>query len=130
MVKLKGRLFLYIPIYIYYIYIWISDCTSLELPNGDVQFSNGTWIGSVATFTCNNNYYINGSCEQHVTTKCLQNGTWSVSTPSCVPKGILLNINPNVWKEKPLQFENWSVYKSVDGVSKTKADLSETIICT
>lgn len=53
------------------------------------MLSNGTSVGSVATFTCIGDYFINGSCELAATAKCLENGTWNISTPTCVPKGIL-----------------------------------------
>ncbi|XP_053392668.1 sushi, von Willebrand factor type A, EGF and pentraxin domain-containing protein 1-like isoform X2 [Mercenaria mercenaria] len=80
----------------------VTDCSSPSITNGIVQFSNSTFIGSVATFICKKQYYISGTCEQNTTSQCLAGGKWSVPTPSCISKGngVSFNISKNPFIEE------------------------------
>ena len=55
------------------------DCPSLTAPtNGDVSYTTTTYQ-SVATYTCNLGYTLNGDATQN----CGADGTWSGSEPTC-----------------------------------------------
>lgn len=55
-------------------------CDSLTSPlNGYVETSNGTVVGSVARYTCQTGYNIEGPSER----SCLENGQWNSTTPIC-----------------------------------------------
>ena len=59
-------------------------CPSLSLTNGMVSYSDPTLgVGSVATYTCNQNYVLVGD-SRHST--CQSDGTWSSSGPFCAGK--------------------------------------------
>ena len=63
----------------------LVDCGSLQSPsNGDVTYT-ATTVGSVATYTCNAGYELNGVSVR----ACQIDGTWSGSQPSC-----FLSTNP------------------------------------
>ena len=63
----------------------IQDCGSPPvISNGNVDFNNHTLNGSLATYTCNNGYLLNGQD----TITCLTNmmevpGMWSADLPVC-----------------------------------------------
>ena len=57
----------------------LTDLGSLE--NGNVIVTD-TIFDSVATYSCNSGYALNGDA----TRRCLGNGTWSGTIPSCVCK--------------------------------------------
>ena len=59
-----------------------TDLGTLE--NGDVMF-NDTTFDSVATYSCDPTYALNGNA----TRRCLADGTWSGNMPSCVCKWTL-----------------------------------------
>ena len=94
------------------------DCDSLDNPvNGQVDTSNGTIVGSTATYSCNDGFNLTGSamrtCRQvdtsnettvgstatyncstgynihgNVSLTCGSDGTWSGSPPTCEGKYI------------------------------------------
>ncbi|XP_053387244.1 complement component receptor 1-like protein [Mercenaria mercenaria] len=51
----------------------VFDCGLLSVPNGVVDVSLGTIIGSVAMIECNNGYDINGSSKA----TCIDNGVYA-----------------------------------------------------
>ena len=55
----------------------------LDISEGDVSLS-GTVFGSVATYSCNNGYRVEGDRER----TCLANATWSGTTPHCQGLGM------------------------------------------
>ena len=64
----------------YFVYTLVIDCGSIDnFQNGQVDLSNGTTFGSVATFTCNSGFIL--SHQQVVT--CAIDGMWSPSIPTC-----------------------------------------------
>lgn len=56
------------------------------LSNGNIKYPNGTTYQSVASFSCNPGYQINGSASASAT--CARNGNWSNHIPTCIKKGI------------------------------------------
>ncbi|CAI8036469.1 Sushi, von Willebrand factor type A, EGF and pentraxin domain-containing protein 1 [Geodia barretti] len=56
------------------------DCGALEKPvSGSVSFSNGTVMGSLATYSCDAGYAVQGN----TTRTCLASGSWSATAPTC-----------------------------------------------
>ena len=56
------------------------DCSwPTNISNGQVDTSNGTTFGSIATYTCNTGYTLSGS--QSGT--CGADGIWSFANPTC-----------------------------------------------
>ena len=61
----------------------VLECPMLRNPdNGQITYTNGLKVGSVATYACFQGYAINGSETQ----TCQADGTWSGSHPTCVCK--------------------------------------------
>ena len=61
------------------------DCGFLVPPkNGDINFSQGTGFGSVATYTCDSPFQLMGEA----TRVCQESGVWSGEAPSC--EGVLI----------------------------------------
>ncbi|CAL8250157.1 unnamed protein product [Arctogadus glacialis] len=54
------------------------NCGSLELVNGQVDYSDGTFFGSVATFSCNDGYILGGRNQLTC-----GNTDWLGRTPTC-----------------------------------------------
>ena len=55
-------------------------CGCLENPeNGAISFTDTTY-DSVVEYTCNTGYTLT---EGHITRRCLENGSWSGSAPTC-----------------------------------------------
>ena len=70
-------------IIIVYPILSVTNCSTLpNLENGQVNISNGTAFGSVATFQCNAEYMLS---HQEVVL-CAKNGTWTPSIPICFGK--------------------------------------------
>ena len=58
----------------------VVDCGVLSRPaGGAVDLSSGTTFGSIATYSCNTGYRIDGN----ITRICLSTGEWSDSEPIC-----------------------------------------------
>ena len=55
-------------------------CSSLTVANGQVTLSNGLREGSIASYSCNANYYWSGL--RNVRT-CMNDGQWSAITGQC-----------------------------------------------
>ena len=65
----------------------VVDCGLLGHPQyGRVNTDSGTTYNSMATYSCNEGYYLNGSASR----TCMANGEWSQSTSSCIRKCVLL----------------------------------------
>ena len=61
----------------------VIQCSQLDNPlNGEVTFD--TSVGSIATYSCNNNYVLSDSTPR----RCLPNGQWSGVAPIC--RGIII----------------------------------------
>ena len=61
----------------------VVECRNLRNPNnGQIIFTNGFQVGSVATYECFGVYILQGEATQ----TCLANGTWTGSPPTCVCK--------------------------------------------
>ncbi|XP_060604256.1 CUB and sushi domain-containing protein 3-like, partial [Ruditapes philippinarum] len=59
----------------------IKDCKSPpDLENGNVSTTNGTTYESVSTFTCDLGFTLEGDDS----TKCTENGTWTIYNTSCI----------------------------------------------
>ena len=72
-----------------------SDCGALSNPNGaTADTSAGTTYQSVATFTCNTGYVMNGVS----TSTCQANGQWDNTDPVCTIQSKYLNYV--YWKER------------------------------
>ena len=57
----------------------VVDCSTLENPiNGVVTFANTTF-GSVATYSCNRGFVLDGN----KTRVCQEDGLWSYEAPEC-----------------------------------------------
>ena len=85
-------------------------CQALSLVNGQINYNepaaiNGDYpVGTVASFTCTDNYYLSGS--ESIT--CQTSGDWNQETSACKSKGRniffikcfqnLSNINTLPWK--------------------------------
>ena len=65
--------------------IWdLSDCGNLTTPaDGSIAYSSGTTYQSVATFSCNTGYTLDGDAKR----TCQANSLWSNSDPSCEING-------------------------------------------
>ena len=64
------------------------DCGTIELgtlQNGLIMNSETTY-NSVATYTCNDGYILNGNA----TRTCLETGLWSGSVPTCTSKQYII----------------------------------------
>ena len=58
----------------------VVDCgVLLGPPDGVVNLSNGTTFGSMATYSCNSGYRLDGN----TTRICLSSGEWSDNEPIC-----------------------------------------------
>ena len=58
----------------------VDLCNTLPAPeNGNIDASVRT-VGSVATYTCNSEFVINGESERN----CQADGTWSGAAPTCL----------------------------------------------
>ena len=58
----------------------VVDCGPLVHPrNGRVNTDSGTTYNSVATYSCNEGYYLNGSASR----TCMANMEWSPLAPTC-----------------------------------------------
>jgi len=65
--------------------VYITGCPVLPISkNGNVGTTNGSLIGSVATFTCYANFVLVGDA----IIACLENKTWNGTYPICKQKGI------------------------------------------
>ena len=63
------------------LYPAVVDCMDPLAPtNGTVDTSRGTTYQSVAVYQCDEGYTLQGQS----ITACLENGTWSGPTPTCV----------------------------------------------
>ena len=61
------------------IIVHLGECSELANPtNGAVSVTSVTQ-GSIATYSCNSGYYLNGSFNRI----CQANGTWGGSDPTC-----------------------------------------------
>ena len=61
--------------------IFISVCEKpVSINNGNVEYG-GTVMGSVATYTCHEDYELQGMNES----KCLHNERWDGKVPVCIP---------------------------------------------
>ena len=58
----------------------VINCGPVTLINGQVEKSNGTTFGSVATFSCNAGYM---SVSHQQVVVCGADGMWSPASPSC-----------------------------------------------
>ena len=68
------------------LYLFFSACGSLSAPaNGTVNFSNGDLVGSIATFTCDEDLTMTGLSQIF----CMSNGNWSGAAPTCTLVGKL-----------------------------------------
>ena len=64
--------------------MFVSDCGPLAtLTDGSVSLSSGTTFGSVATFSCDTGYTLNGDS----TRTCLANSLWDKAQPTCQING-------------------------------------------
>ena len=60
----------------------VINCANLMAPeNGNVVVPS-TAVGSIATYTCNTGYRINGASQR----ECLSDETWSLDAPFCISK--------------------------------------------
>ncbi|MBI5498035.1 MAG: choice-of-anchor D domain-containing protein [Deltaproteobacteria bacterium] len=59
----------------------VAACNSLTSPSNGTVSAPTTTYGSIATYSCNTGYTMNGSS----TRTCEAGGSWSGSAPSCVP---------------------------------------------
>lgn len=58
------------------------DCGNLpDIPNGDVNITPDTQLGSAAIYTCDTGFELNGNKLR----RCQADGTWSGSEPTCDP---------------------------------------------
>ena len=60
----------------------VVDCGQLSLANGEVSYSFNTAYNSVATYSCDDGYRLDGTN----TRTCLASGDWSGSPPTCSGK--------------------------------------------
>ena len=60
------------------------DCGGLDIINGYISYSTGTTYNSVATYSCDTGYELQGG----QTRTCQNNGTWSGDMPSCQSKAM------------------------------------------
>ena len=61
----------------------VDFCPELEVPSyGDINYSKGQAINSVATYRCDDGYNLIGSEKR----TCQANGTWSGEDPFCESK--------------------------------------------
>ena len=72
-----GRIF-------YHYYIYPVRCAPLSLVNGEVSYTkpaeNGQYpVDTVASFSCNSDYYQNGGDS----TTCQTSGNWNKKSPTC-----------------------------------------------
>ena len=59
----------------------VIDCGDLPAPaNGQVDLGNGTVFGSVAVYSCNERFELNGPAELRT---CQDSGSWSEVAPTC-----------------------------------------------
>lgn len=72
------------------------------LVNGKTQYSHGLFVGSVATFICDEGYYVSDTCDQNSNSTCLLSSNWSYPQPKCVPKafGVKFDISKAQFIEK------------------------------
>ena len=83
---------MYVSCYILYSFIAI-DCGDLSAPsNGHISIT-ATTFGSVATYSCDLGYTLDGSTSRI----CQSNGQWSGSQPSCSGEWSLLIIKQNMY---------------------------------
>ena len=91
---------------------FIVDCGALEKPvSGSVSFSNGTVMGSLATYSCDAGYAVQGN----TTRTCLASGSWSATAPTC-EKGCIMLASIYSWN-------------SPTDVTKERVHISEVSLC-
>lgn len=67
----------------------VADCGPLDdFDNGLVNTESGTTYNSVALYTCNEGYLLNGRARR----TCLPSGEWALFTSSCIRKLISIII--------------------------------------
>ncbi len=63
----------------------VVDCGALSNPvNGAANLRRGTTYGQIATYSCNDGYFLTGVSSR----RCKATGQWSHSAPSCDRKYI------------------------------------------
>lgn len=66
------------------------ECEILIPPkNGDISFSQGTVYGSVATYSCEPPFQLEGTA----TRVCQDNGEWSGHAPTCQSNQIIITLH-------------------------------------
>jgi len=61
------------------------DCGALNVLNGTVDTTSGTFLTSTAHYSCDAGFWLNGSDFR----VCQEDGTWNYSDPICVIQGNL-----------------------------------------
>ena len=85
-------------------YFKLSACGGLSNPtDGSVVTSNGNFVGSIASFTCDEGFEITGLSQL----VCLGNGSWSESAPTCTPVGKVKKLTPKVPRKNASENAVW-----------------------
>jgi len=65
-------------------------CSPLVIMNGQVKLTNGWNKGSMASFSCDENYYWKGMTRESI---CQEGGQWSDQTGRCSKSPYQYNVN-------------------------------------
>lgn len=62
------------------IFSLLLECEPLDTPsNGSLKYSNGMTYRSVATFSCDSGFLLDGNLER----TCLEDNSWNGTNPTC-----------------------------------------------
>lgn len=102
------RLLVYINFMMYL--LLAAKCEALENPNNGIVTFTTLYEGSVATYTCDNTFKLNGQS----TRTCQSGGQWSGDDPSCTRKFDQLSRDSIIQHEMKVM---WSIFIFVCSVA-------------